>query len=135
MAFIEWTDANRVGIAAVDEEHRRLFEILNKLHAAMTEAREQDMLRRILAELIGHAVVHFQTEEDLYTRYEYPGYEEHKKVHDALTETAMEVQDSLREDGAVVSPELLEFLRDWLVGHTLGLDKEMGKFFNARGVR
>ena len=134
MAFMEWADDNRIGIEEVDEQHRQLFAILNRLHAAVTQGREQETLLGIMDELVEHALDHFQTEERLYLEHDYPGRQEHKNVHDALAATALELQGQLRDGSATLDIELLDFLHDWLMGHTMGLDKEMGKFFNARGV-
>ena len=134
MAFIQWGEKNKVGVAEVDAQHQGLFVILNRLHDAVVEGKEQGELFAILDELIEYTVVHFQTEERLFKEHGYPGYDEHKAVHDELTATAVELQAKLRDGSATLSFELLDFLHDWLMEHTLGLDQDMGPFLNARGV-
>lgn len=134
MSFIEWTDKNKVNIREVDKQHQRLFEILNRLHDAVAQGKEQGELFAILDELIEYTVYHFQTEEKLFIEHDYPGYEEHKAVHDQLTGTAVELQAKLRGGSATLSFELLDFLHGWLMEHTLGLDQEMGPFLNERGI-
>lgn len=134
MAFIEWTDKNKVNIQEVDDQHQRLFDILNRLHDAVSQGKEQGEVFAILDELIDYTVYHFQTEEKLYVEHGFPGYEEHKAAHDELTGTAVELQGKLREGSATISFELLDFLHDWLMDHTLGLDQEMGPYLNERGV-
>ncbi len=134
MPFIDWTTKNEVGVAEVDAQHKKLFELLNRLHESVVQGKEQSELYAILDELIEYTVVHFKTEEDLFLKYDYPGYQEHKGVHDALTRTALELQESLREGSAVLSFELLDFLNTWLTEHTLGLDQQMGPFLNDKGV-
>jgi len=134
MAFIEWSDANRVGVTDVDEQHKQLFGILNQLHAAVAEGKEQSELHEIVERLIEYTVYHFRTEEDLFLEHGYPGYDEQKSEHDSLTATALEFQGKLLDGSATLSFELLDFLHDWLMDHTMGLDKEMGTFFNERGI-
>ena len=134
MPFIQWTAKNKVNVKAVDEQHQKLFDILNRLHAAVVQGQEQGALFAILDELIDYTVYHFQTEEKLFLDHGFPGYEEHKAEHDKLTGTAVDLQAKLREGSATLSFELLGFLHDWLMNHTLGLDQEMGPFLNARGV-
>ncbi len=134
MAFIKWTDANKVGVKKVDDQHKGLFNILNRLHSSVVEGKEQSELFAIVDELIEYTVVHFQTEEELFQEYGYPRYEEHKAVHDDLTATAVDLQMKLRDGSATLSFELLDFLHDWLMEHTLGLDHDMGPFLNAKGV-
>ena len=135
MPFIDWTNKNAVGVAEVDAQHQKLFELLNRLHESVVQGKEQSELFAILDELIDYTVYHFKTEEDLFLKYDFPGYQEHKDVHDELTRTAVDLQQQLREGSAVLSFELLDFLNSWLIDHTLGLDQEMGPFLNAKGVR
>jgi hemerythrin len=135
MAFIDWTDANATGIEEVDEQHKRLFGILNRLHESVVKGKEQGELFAILDELIEYTVYHFQTEEKLFKEHGYPKYEEHKAEHDKLTNTAVDLQAQLREGSATISFELLDFLHDWLVDHTLDIDKEAGAFLTEKGVK
>jgi len=134
MPFIQWTIKNKVNVKVVDEQHQKLFDILNRLHDAVVRGLEQGVLFAILDELVDYTVYHFQTEEKLFQDYDFPGYAEHKAEHDRLTGTAVELQGKLREGSATLSYELLDFLHDWLMDHTLGLDQEMGPFLNERGV-
>lgn len=134
MGFITFRHENEVNIAEVDDQHRKLFDILNRLHEAVVAGKEQGELFAILDELIEYTVYHFQTEERLFLEHEFPGYEEHKAVHDGLTATAVKLQEKLRDGSATLSFELLDFLHNWLMEHTLGLDQEMGPYLNERGV-
>lgn len=134
MAFITFNHENEVNIREVDDQHRRLFDILNRLHEAVVAGKEQSELFAILDELIEYTVYHFQTEEKLFVEHDFPGYVGHKAEHDRLTATAVELQGQLRDGSATLSFELLDFLHDWLMDHTLGLDQDMGPFLNERGI-
>ena len=132
MPFIEWTEEIRVGIDEVDEQHRKLFDMLNRLYDSVTEGKEQSTLVSILDDLVEYTVYHFNTEEKFFAEYEFPGFEEHKAAHDNLTGTAVDLQAKLKEGSASISFELLDFLHGWLAEHTSGLDKEFGDFLAAR---
>lgn len=128
MAFIEFSSKNVIGVPKVDDQHRNLFDILNSLHSATVEGQEQGTLVDILNQLIGYTVDHFQTEEELMVRYGYPELPRHKDEHDRLTAQAVALQEQFRAGSATISFELLEFLHDWLMEHTMGTDMEMGRF-------
>lgn len=128
MAFIEWTEKNEVGIRQVDEQHRELFALLNRLHAATVEGQEQSMLVGILNELVDYTVYHFDVEEGLMTKHEYPDYDAHKAEHDKLTTQAVDLQRQFQDGSATISFELLDFLHDWLMDHTMDTDRKMGAF-------
>lgn len=134
MAYLEFGPEHEVGIAEVDKQHRKLFEMLSDLHTATVNGEEQSALTAILDDMVEYTVYHFKTEEDLYVKYDFPGYEEHKRVHDELTAQAVELQNQFREGSATISFDLLDFLHDWLVTHTTGLDREMGPFLKSKGV-
>lgn len=134
MAFIDWTEKSEVGVKEVDEQHQKLFEMLNELHQATVNGDEQSALANILNEMVDYTVYHFETEEKLFKKYDYPGYDEHKKAHDELTGQAVELLDKFRDGSATISFELLDFLHGWLLDHTTGLDKDMGPFLNEKGV-
>ena len=134
MSFLEWNDDHKVGVKQVDEQHQKLFDMLNALHEAAVNGAEQSALAGILDEMIDYTVYHFQTEEQLFQQYAYPDYAAHKTIHDALTSQAVDLQQQFRDGSATISFDLLDFLHGWLVEHTTGLDKEMGPFLNGKGV-
>jgi len=133
MAFLEWTEAHRGGVAEIDAQHQHLFMILNRLHAATMQGAERSTLGELLDELIQYTVEHFATEERLFKAYDYEGFETHKAEHDTLTGQAVALQEEFREGSATISFEVLDFLHDWLVDHTLGTDKISSKFLTENG--
>lgn len=134
MAFIDWSTKCEVGIKEVDDQHKKLFDILNDLHQATVDGAERSSLARILDELVDYTVYHFSTEERLFLKYGYPGYDEHKEAHNDLTAQAVDLQRAFHEGSATISFEVLEFLHAWLMEHTTGLDQEMTPFFKEKGV-
>lgn len=134
MAFIDWENKYSINVAEVDKQHQGLFGILNRLHESLTNGEEKSMQEKILDELIDYTVEHFATEEKLFQDTGFPGYENHKKIHDDLTGQAIQIQNEFRNDNATISFELLDFLHQWLTEHTLGLDQEAGGYLNSKGI-
>ena len=54
--------------------------------------------------------------------------------HCGATGTVLVFKCDFDEGKAVLSMELVRFLRKWLAGHILGLDKKFGPFFNEKGL-
>ena len=134
MAFIDWEDKYRINVAEVDRQHKGLFDILNRLHQSVISGEDMSMHSVILDDLIDYTVEHFATEEKMFKETGYPGYENHKEVHDDLTRQAVNIQNEFRNDNATISFDLLDFLNEWLTTHTLGLDQEAGDFLNSKGI-
>lgn len=137
MALMTWNDAEfSVNIKALDAHHKRLFDLVNTLYDAMKEKKARDVLGGIFSELIDYTVYHFGAEEDLFKKHGYPEYQQHKKEHEDLTKTALELKAKFDKDQLriMLTMETMEFLKNWLRNHICGTDKKYGSFLNSKGV-
>lgn len=132
MPFITWTTKNKINIPMIDDQHKMLFDLLNRLHSAVSAGHEQGAIGTILDELIDYTVYHFNTEEEIFQQHEFPMLEEHQKEHNHLTQQALDLQTQFKKGSATISFEILDFLHDWLMDHTAGLDMEFGNFMRSR---
>ena len=122
-----WKDEYNIGVKIIDEEHQRLFKLINRLFAL---SQEEHKSARACQEGIkyfkAHAVKHFEDEE---TYMELTGYEEletHRRVHrdfreDTLPALERELEHSDYSHEAVV--HFLAVCAGWLIGHTLTEDR------------
>ncbi len=133
MSLVSWSSSFSINIKKVDEQHKKLIEMLNELHEAMTEGRGKDVLSDILNGMAEYTVIHFSTEEELMQRYNYPGYVKHKFEHDQFVKKVTEFKDKF-ESGQISAIEVMRYLSDWLKSHILGSDKKLGAFLNTKGV-
>lgn len=134
MAFIEWTEKNKTNVAICDEQHKKLFTIINKLHEAMKNGKGKEIIGSVLSELIDYTVYHFKTEEELMEKYGFPGRFSHKREHEDLAKKALDLNDRFKKGEPVLTIEVMNFLKGWLTNHTTGSDKKYGEFLNAKGV-
>jgi hemerythrin len=144
MSFVTWKESYSVGIPEADADHQHLFELINELHEVVerdgrteTIAAAVDELEEITSvidELLEYASYHFGKEQFHMERLAYPAYEEHRQAHRKFTETVQRYRRDFDEGGAVFPMEIVKFLRDWLDGHILNVDKELGEFLRRQGV-
>lgn len=134
MPFIEWTESNRTNVKICDEQHKKLFEMVNRLHEAMKEGKGREVLGKILDELVNYTAYHFSTEEKLMEKYSYPGLLWHKKEHQALTAKAKDLKERFFRSEPVITQDVMNFLKNWLNNHTMGSDKKYGEFLNGKGI-
>jgi len=134
MAFIKWDEKYSLKMKEVDEQHQHLFELINKLHEAVITGKERTTLAEMLNELIDDTVEHFQTEEKLFEEHKYPEYDIHKKEHDDLTKRILELQTQFGKCRAIISFEVLGFINDWLLDHTLHSDQKYFLYMHDKGV-
>jgi hemerythrin len=136
MPLMTWNERLSVGVASLDEDHKKLVAMLNQLFDAINSGHGKEALAKILDDLIAYAKTHFAHEETFFTRTSYPQFAEHKLEHDEFTRQVLEVQQK-GKNGATgtLSLELMNFLKNWLVDHIQGSDKKYGPHLNRKGIR
>ena len=134
MGLIKWNDHYSVNIGVVDEQHKKLIGLINQLYDAMRAGKGAEVLGPVLTELVEYTVYHFSAEEGLCRQYGYPGYEEHKRIHDDLTMKAKQLKTALDQGNNLISIDVMLFLSNWLNTHILEEDKRIGPFLNSKGV-
>ncbi len=134
MSTIEWQPAYDVQVSRFDEQHKKLFQLMSDLHNAMKEGEGQIKLAEIFNALTAYTTTHFSDEISLMESMNYPGTAEHKAQHDNLIMQVGELNKKFVKGDGVVSIEVLNFLKNWLVTHIQHEDKKYGLFFNSKGI-
>ena len=127
MAILTWNDQLKLGIPSVDEQHRRLVEILNQLDEAVAIGNEPRRIPELIDALIEYTQYHFEHEEQLMrdTHYDHRKYAEHKLEHEAFIQRVKQSKESATHSPDTVSNYLIDFLVKWLMDHILFSDKQM----------
>ena len=122
-----FTNKFKTGIEIIDEEHKKLFEIIARIYETI-EAEllhdKFDAILDILDELKAYTQVHFTDEENYMREIGYEGlaYQEilHQNFIDKLNELDL---DDIDDNQEAYLYEFLGFLQNWLVNHILKVDK------------
>jgi len=119
---IEWQDEYAIDIKEIDEQHQKLFSILNELIKIRSTTRENHEYKNIFMKLMDYTQYHFDTERQYYkgTKFEKLQEEEHKYFIDKL----MELATQFLHNEKYIDDQLLFFLINWLKKHLLTTDKE-----------
>jgi len=127
--FADWDDERySTDIDRFDEQHRRLFGLLNDLHAAMDEGHSEAEIGDILRELERYTEYHFGDEEEFMQDCGYAMdcadcFYDHREMHEEFAARVAEFREK-HENGEYVTMEVLTFLRDWLDSHIAALDED-----------
>jgi len=121
-----WSEILSVGVAEIDEDHRKLVNVFNVLNHSVSEGASPEYLAATLEELINCTVWHFSHEERLMLKYRYAEIDEHKAEHRELIKSAKELQQKLLQADKPVANEHIEFLERWLTEHILTTDLRLG---------
>ena len=121
-----WNDNFNTGLPHIDEQHRRLVQLLNLLASHVAFNADIPALNVILDEVADYAVYHFQTEEAVWHTY-FPGdllETRHKQLHDSFVQTVLTLKGGPSDKSVNTAlEELLAFLTRWLASHILESDR------------
>ncbi|RZI42643.1 bacteriohemerythrin [Herbaspirillum sp. HC18] len=123
MTYLSWSDELAVGNTFIDNDHKKLIEMVNRLHALMNEGKGKDVIGKVLHNLITYTHEHFRREEDLMRKLQFPGFQNHKDEHEKLLAQVLDLQHKFESGAATLSIQVLHFLRDWLINHIGKSDK------------
>ncbi len=133
--MIRWKPEYSVGIDSIDEQHKGLIELINKLQSAVDFATGSEFERAALKELADYTRDHFKFEEDLMEEHGYPSFEAHRAEHEKMVKRVNGLLDEYRENEDLAMQKALAFLKDWLINHINGTDKQYSEFLISKGVR
>lgn len=130
-----WNENFETGIVQIDEQHKRLVQLLNLLAGHFAYQSDLPTLNNIFNELVAYAHYHFETEEAIW-RQAFDGDEwliGHEEAHRSFV---VEVHKLKRKENDTVLDliieDLLSFLTHWLAFHILESDKRMAKVVLAQ---
>ena len=134
MALIDWSDDYSVKVREMDDQHKKLIGMINDLHEAMKSGKGKEAVEKILNGLVDYVGMHFSAEENLMKTHGFPEYMQQKAQHAELTKQVLDFQNKFHSGQAVLTVEVMSFLKDWLVVHIKGSDKKYGPFLNSKGI-
>lgn len=134
-SIVHWDDTFKLNIEVIDKQHQGLIQLLNELFVNLLQNNSKKKLEDILNALIQYTIEHFETEEELMYKYNYPKYSQHKHEHDKLKKSVGEFKKDFDSGSEVISFELLDFLRKWLTRHILRTDRDYSRYLISKGVR
>lgn len=119
------------GIELIDNEHKQLFEIADRLYNLMKNdflPDKYDHICQTIQDLKDYARQHFADEEAYMESIHYKGMFAQKVEHDAFLQKMEDLTFAdIDENQKAVIFDMMGFLNNWLVHHILEKDKLIGE--------
>jgi len=132
---LEWDPKYSVGVEMIDNQHKKMFGMINDLVGIINTVPTAEKLQPIIRELVIYKQAHFATEEKYFREFNYEGTAEHEDAHRKFNDKVEEITKKYGEDVIPFTFELIDFLEDWLVTHLMGLDQKYKKCFQEHGLK
>lgn len=123
-----------LGIDAIDEQHKHLFDVTGKVAELTKDIGEgidcYDEFMEILKELVDYTIYHFDFEEKFMEEkgYDSDAYQIHQFEHKMFVKKLQKLTEiDFDEDQYENINNMLTFLVDWIVHHILDVDAKYVK--------
>jgi hemerythrin len=124
--MFEMKEKFKTGIALIDVEHEKLFEIGEKAYQLLINPYDIDKYDKIvdvIVELKEYTIYHFKDEEDYMESIKYKRLFTQKMDHAFFIQKLDDVNlNKVDENQDEAIMEILTFLNDWLINHILKKD-------------
>lgn len=123
-----WSENFATGIACIDEQHKKLVQLLNLLANHVAYQSNNLKLNALFTELTDYACYHFETEEAIWHQFFASDAIElaHQATHHEFVSYVQQLQTRATVTEQTIE-ETLSFLTHWLAFHILDTDKRMAK--------
>jgi len=117
MALLEWKEEYATGIDDVDDEHKDLIDVINRLHELLLAEDAKLTVPAFFARLIDGVSAHFALEERIMGESGYPDLEAHRADHERLLDEIRDLVDAFAQADEVDSVDLAMRLEPWFSQH------------------
>jgi hemerythrin len=122
--MLEWSDEYCTGIAKVDDQHKKLFQMVNEFEKDIREGKGERAYRAALVFLSGYVKNHFGFEEKCMEEHRCPMAETNHNAHQKFLATFKSFEEKLGKEGFTWENlrDLHTTVEDWLVSHICKVD-------------
>ena len=123
-----WNKNFETGVDHIDEQHKKLVEILNRLAVNLAHRSSTIILDSVFNELVEYTDYHFKSEENYWQEHlaDDPWSIQHHKTHNSFIERVLQIKNQKTDKNSdQIVQEIVAFLSHWLAYHILDTDKRM----------
>ena len=132
---LEWEEKYSVGVEEIDNQHKRMFAVINELLDAINNNNTEEHIGNIIDGLVKYKIFHFATEEKYFKEFNYDGTVEHVTKHKEFNDNLVKIKEKYPKPTVEFAFELLDFLEDWLINHLMVMDQKYKKCFHDHGLK
>lgn len=128
MELGNWNDKYSVNNAIIDDQHKRLLDILFRLERLISRKKDAADMVALLSDMSDYAEQHFRSEERYMERIGYPKLEAHREEHTKYTLEVLKFTLIHLDEEPENPRDVLNFLTHWWTDHILKVDMDYSKF-------
>lgn len=125
----------RLGIESIDNEHIKLVDMLNTVHASLSEGKRDEARRYFNETLSSYVDEHFSNEEKFMESIGFPFINEHKKIHENFKKSFQDLKPLIESFDEPAFRKALNDAFIWIVTHIGKTDKKYATYYFSKGSK
>jgi methyl-accepting chemotaxis protein len=130
--LVTWGKDLEFGIPAIDDEHKRLMDLANRVYALVKTVDDPQVLKASFAELRSYAARHFADEEKFMVSIDFPEAAEHRRQHAIFIDRLDTLANDYQTGAEIRGIDVIGLLGNWWQSHIKGSDGKVAQFAAAR---
>lgn len=126
MENLEWSEKFSVNESHMDTHHKMILKYLSELQGEISGKGASGKVGETLKALADYAAIHFNEEESLMLKMNFPGLDAQVKQHAYFINEIKEMFKQY-DNGSLPGQSVISFLRDWFINHILQEDYKYGQ--------
>jgi len=122
MDFFELSENEKLGIQVLDDQHKRLIQIMSNLYKALIDGNGNRVVSFILDDLLEYTYYHLETEEKYMHDILHPVFLQHKIEHEEFVAKLVRIKEKICEEEAKLTIESVTTLKNWWKQHIAECD-------------
>lgn len=132
MLETNWNESSCIGVPQIDEDHKKLIQILGQIKEHQHDNVKSEAISTILDQLTEFSSRHFRNEDEYMLKVGFPGYQAHKEQHRQFKEKIAALWFDVMNHKETVPQDIYNYLSDWVTNHFLDFDKELRTFLETK---
>ena len=133
--LIQWKEDYNLNIKNIDQQHRKLIDLINILYDSIAQQENDRVLDEIMSDLIDYTFIHFKNEERYFIKFQYDDAQFHIAEHQFFLRQVEKLQAEHTSKDLTVKLETVLFLQKWFLNHILKSDKKYGEVLIRGGMK
>ncbi len=130
--LIQWNQDLSVRNENLDKEHQKWITILNNFYDGLMMSKSKEKLEGLVQEMLDYTNYHFASEEAFMRSINYPDLADHQEKHAFYIDKLTGFQEKIKEGKLILSLEVTNFLKTWLINHIKGVDQQYANFVDGK---
>ncbi len=126
--LLKWRPELELGVDMMDRHHRGMVGLCGAIWEKVGTRRGAAPASDLFFDLVKLTAMHFEAEEELMRRSDYPGRMDHQDRHHELSLLLKSWESRARHQNLPLNSSLLNHLTQWVENHILGSDKGFSRF-------